>query len=152
MLPPSQSIFSEELQKMEETNNSESSNSPQVLRALPKSLSCTLPQTRKASFCYNYFSGLPDCVHPRARTRFSGDYQLNPEYGTAAVPASGGFLLHKYENQWKLHSSDATEFWNPLEEKVFLPPPFFPDGCLGSHSAFTTCRTTQCLVLLSANL
>lgn len=78
-----------------------------------------LPQTRKASSCYYSFPGLPPCTHPRARTRFSGYHQLSPKYGTAAVLASGGFLLHKYENHWKLHSSDATEFWNPLEEKVF---------------------------------
>lgn len=135
MLPPSQSIFSEELQKMKETNNSESSNYPQALRALSKSLSCTLTQTREASSCYYNFPRLPACIYPGARTRFSGNYQLNPEYGTAAVPASGGFLLHKYEKSESCIPVMPLSF-EILQQKKYFPPSLLPRWLLRKSFCF----------------
>lgn len=99
-----------------EASNSGSSNYP---RAWERSLKP--PELHRAAtaadqsrlFLLSQFLWLLSYIRPGARSRFSGDSPLNlGSIAKATGLASGGFLLHKYETQQQLHSSDTLVFWN----------------------------------------
>lgn len=135
----------------EEASNSESSNYPRAWESSlkpPELCRAATAADQRRLFLLSQFLWLLGYSRPGARSRFSGDSPLNlGSTAKATGLASGGFLLHKYETQRKLHSSDSLVFWNVRKTKYLFPPPtFFPDGWLGSHSAFQYVQSHICCI------
>lgn len=133
--------------KMEEMSNSESSNYPQAwessMRIPEHSIAANFATGKKVFSCYYGFSRLLDYIYARARTRFSGDYQLNLEsIGKAAVLAS---VL--------ACSTSAPQVWNPVKvafqwrhcvlkclgRKKYFPPQLFPRWLVRKSFCFLPC-------------